>query len=135
MNLRLKTNAEIESKLSELQTWLHFSSKAVVMRLALSYSLKDKTDPRLAGDAIKGYDVKKQDGADYLRLTVFGQDEEIYRLLIVDHLGRRVDEDEFFPELVNAHIERGIRLMHSEYRLLLNREKFMSELIGMSEKP
>ena len=54
MNLRLKTNQDTEEKLSLLQGWLHLSSKAAVMRIGMSLSLKDSTNSQIVnGEAEK----------------------------------------------------------------------------------
>ena len=59
MNLRLKTNQDTEEKLSLLQGWLHLSSKAAVMRIGMSLSLKDSTNSQIVnGEAEKKYDIK-----------------------------------------------------------------------------
>lgn len=108
MVTRLKTTAEVENKLMELDRKIKLSSKAAIMRLALAYSIKIQTDPRMQNDGIKHYDIRKQDGMDYQRLTIFGQNEELYRLLMINQLGSGISEDEFFPELTFFHIERGI---------------------------
>lgn len=47
MNLRLKTNIDIESMLTELQSSLQLSSKASVMRIAIALSLQIEGDPRI----------------------------------------------------------------------------------------
>lgn len=130
MNLRLKTNSDIEIKLGELQKWLHFSSKAAVMRLAICYSLRNKLDPRLKEGSILHYDVKNQNGTDYLRSTVFGFNEELFKLLIIEYENRQVPDEEFFPEIICAHITRGVILLHSEYRFVNNRDKLMQKLIN-----
>ena len=131
MNLRLKTNLETENKLNDLQKWLHFSSKAAVMRLAICYSLRDQLDPRMKDGAIEKYDIRKQDGADYLRGTVLGANDDLFHLLVINSLGHSVPDEEFFPEIVCAHIARGVYSLHSEYRFLNNRDKLLEKLMQL----
>ena len=128
MITRLKTTSEIENKLIELDRRIKLSSKAAIMRIALSYSIKQKGDPRVQGGVIRNYDLKKQDGVDYQRLTVFGQNEELFRLLMINHLGREIGEEEFFPGLTYYHIERGINLLYSEYLYINDKDKFFEKL-------
>lgn len=128
MITRLKTTSEIENKLIELDRRIKLSSKAAIMRIALSYSIKQKEDPRVQGGVIRNYDLKKQDGVDYQRLTIFGQNEELFRLLMINHLGREIGEEEFFPELTFYHIERGINLLYSEYLYINDKDKFFEKL-------
>ena len=85
MNLRLKTNIDTEAKLNELQSLLQVSSKAAVMRLAIAYSLKIQGDPRINDGILEKYDIKKQNGSDYIRYTIFGNDEIYYKLMMEQH--------------------------------------------------
>jgi DNA sulfur modification protein DndE len=130
MNARLKTTNELETKLSELQNWLHFSSKAAIMRLAISYSLANKSITH--SDEINEwkYDIKNQDGADYLRWTILGQYDELYQLLIANDMKEAISDERFFPELIYFHINRGVILLHSEYRFVNNRDKFFQKLMS-----
>lgn len=129
MNLRLKTSLDIESKLTELQSLLQLSSKAAVMRLAIAFSLKIKGDPRIIDGKFVHYDLKKQNGADYNRFTIFGTDEIVYKAIMQQHLGEFVDDDVFFPELTNAHLSRGIIELNADFKLAKNKEKFIRELL------
>lgn len=129
MNLRLKTNIETEAKLNELQSLLQVSSKAAVMRFAIAYSLRQKGDPRFNGECIEKYDVKNQNGADYIRYTIFGSDEIFYKLMMEQHLQIHLSDDEFFPELTNAHLNRGIVELQAELKLAKNKEKLIMNLM------
>lgn len=128
MITRLKTTIDVENKLVELDRRIKLSSKAAIMRLALSYSIKIKTDPRVQNDLIRQYDIRKQDGLDYQRLTIFGQNEELYKLLMINQLGENITDEEFFPELTFFHIERGINLLYSDYLYINDKDKFFEKL-------
>lgn len=128
MNIRLKTKLETEKLLNELQGKLQFSTKAAVIRLAVSFSLQKKGDPRIVSGKLINYDSKKQDGNDYMRYTLLGNDETLYKLLFSEHLQMEISDD-FFPVLLNAHLERGIRLLNSELKYTGNKEKFFSTLL------
>ena len=128
MITRLKTTTDVENKLVELDRRIKLSSKAAIMRLALSYSIKIKTDPRVQNDITRHYDIRKQDGLDYQRLTIFGQNEELYKLLMINQLGTSITDEEFFPELTFFHIERGINLLYSDYLYINDKDKFFEKL-------
>ena len=130
MNLRLKTNLDTEAKLNELQSSLQLSSKAAVMRLAIAMSLKMNGDPRAFGNELKHYDIHKQNGSDYNRFTIFGDDELIYKVLMAQHLKSKLDDDTFFPELTCFHIERGIKELYADFRLSNNKNKFIQSLLS-----
>ena len=77
MNLRLKTNLDVEVKLNELQSALQVSSKAAVMRIAIAYSLKKPDDPRKKDGELIHYDIHNQNGADY-NIYNFGKLPDYY---------------------------------------------------------
>lgn len=129
MNLRLKTNIDTEAKLNELQSLLQVSSKAAVMRLAIAYSLKIQGDPRIVDGTLEKYDIKKQNGSDYIRYTIFGNDEIFYKLMMEQHLETHITDEIFFPELTNAHLNRGIIELQAELKLAKTKEKLLLNLM------
>lgn len=129
MNLRLKTNIDTEAKLNELQSLLQVSSKAAVMRLAIAYSLKIQGDPRINDGILEKYDIKKQNGSDYIRYTIFGNDEIYYKLMMEQHLEFHITDEIFFPELTNAHLNRGIIELQAELKLAKTKEKLLLNLM------
>ena len=129
MNLRLKTNINTEVRLNELQSLLQVSSKAAVIRLAIAYSLKLKGDPRIVDNETTLSKVKEQSGADYIRYTIFGSDELFYKLMMEQHLQIHLTDDEFFPELTNAHLNRGIIELQAELKLAKSKEKLIMNIM------
>lgn len=132
MIMRLRTTTDTEMKLIELDKKLKLSSKAAIMRIAIACSLKQEGDPRISDGKLVPYDIRMQDGMDYQRVTILGQAEEIYRLLMIEHLGGKISDEEFFPELTAAHIKRGVDYLYSEYRYIDNKDKFFASLINLS---
>ena len=124
MNLRLKTSMEVESKLNELQSFLQVSSRAAVMRLAIGYSLKIK-EP-----VDSNYNIKNQQGTDYNRFTIFGNDELFYKVMMEEHVRNHLEDEDFFPGYTNAHIERGIKELYADYKLYNNREKLLKKILA-----
>lgn len=131
MIMRLKTTSDVETKLSELDKKLKLSSKAAIMRIAIACSIKMEGDPRGKGDSFQHYDIKNQNGLDYQRLTIYGQMEDVYHLLMINKEGREVSDDEFFPELTFYHIERGVNFLYSEYLYADDRDKFFKKLVDL----
>lgn len=129
MNLRLKTSIDTEIKLNELQSSLQLSSKASVMRLAIAVSLNIPGDPRIINGKIENYDIHKQNGSDYNRFTIFGDDELVFNVLMAQHLKMKLDDDLFFPELTSFHIERGIKELYADFKLSNNKDRFIMSLI------
>lgn len=129
MNLRLKTTIDVETKLNELQSLLQVSSKAVIIRLAIAYSIKQKKDPRILGNSIYRYDVSKQNGADYNRFTIYGDDEMFFKIQMEQCLKKHLEDDEFFPEMTVAHMNRGLPELYADVQLAGSKEKFLRKLI------
>lgn len=127
MNGRLTTSLEVEQKIIELQKLMKLSTKASVMRIALGLSLRSKTDPRLE------YPEKENDhsGATYQRITITGDYDELYRALLIEQIGQKIDENELFPELFNSHISRGINVLYDEYQLKGNYDKVVDSIFNL----
>lgn len=130
MNLRLKTSIDVETKLNEIQSFLQVSSKAAVMRIAIAFSLRENGDPRNIDDKIIRYDVRNQNGADYNRYTIFGDDEIIYKAMMSQHIQKQLQDEEFFPDITIAHINRGIKELYAEIKMSGSKEKFLRKFIG-----
>lgn len=121
MNFRLKTSKTTGEILKNLNnatglTW------NILSRIAVSLSLNDPTPPEL---------VEDKNGVDINRNTMTGEYDYIYKAMITQHAGRVITEDEYFPDLFNAHLERGIHLLDGEYKLAGNYEKLLISLFKM----
>ncbi|ULT59602.1 DNA sulfur modification protein DndE [Neobacillus drentensis] len=121
MNFRLKTSKVTGEKLVSLQaatglTW------NILSRIAVALSLKDSSTPEL---------VESKSGVDIHRNAMTGENDYIYKALIRQHAKRNISDEEYFPDLFNAHLERGIVLLENEYKHAGNYEKLLVNLIKM----
>ncbi|MDX5476219.1 MAG: DNA sulfur modification protein DndE [Bacillaceae bacterium] len=121
MNFRLKTSKETGEKLVSLQSTTGLTWN-ILSRLALSLSLKDPSLPVL---------VENKSGVEIHRNAMTGENDYVYKALIRQHAKRNVTDEEYFPDLFNAHLERGISLLENEYKHAGNYEKFLQNLIKM----
>lgn len=127
MIVRLRTSKESKERLESLNRVLRMSSNAIILRYAIAKSINepipvDQDDTSL---------VNNNSGFEINRVTLFGENEVLYRLLmeITD-----ISQDEiFFPYLTNRHIERGLKILEREYKLAGNRDKFISNIIDKLE--
>lgn len=128
MNSRLTTSFETEKKIIELQRLLKLSTKAAVMRIAIGISLRVKPDPK------KEFSESNNDhgGANYQRETIVGGEDELYKALIIEHAHRGIDEKEYFPELIGAHIARGVNILYDEYQLKGNYDRVLDSILAMA---
>ena len=119
MNFRLKTSKNTGEILVKLQastglTW------NILSRIAISLSLKDPSMPYL---------VEDRTGVDIHRNALTGEHDYVYKAMIRQHAKRTISEEEYFPDLFNAHLERGILILENEYRHAGNYEKLLQNLL------
>lgn len=64
------------------------------------------------------YDDFKTDnnGLELNRQVIFGEHDLLFKSLIVNNEGTVVCEDDYFPRLVKAHLDRGAKLLEDEKR-------------------
>lgn len=121
MNFRLKTSKQAGERLVNLQnstglTW------NILSRLAVSLSLKDPSLPD---------PVSNKSGLEIPRSVMTGENDYVYKALIRQHAQRNITDEEYFPDLFNAHIERGLVLLENEYKHAGNYEKLLQNLLRM----
>ena len=56
------------------------------------------------------------DGLELSRQTIFGDYDLIFKEVIVNTEKRALTEDEYFPNIVKAHLDRGAKLLENEKR-------------------
>lgn len=119
MNFRLKTSAHTGELLQELQrrTGLRWNALA---RLAVAYSLQHPTEP-VAVEDTKGVEIHRN--------ALTGEHDYVYKALIRQHAGRQIPEEEYFPGYFNAHIERGINELYSDYQLAGNIDQWLETVL------
>lgn len=121
MSNRLKISKSTSEKLVELQSYTNFT-RNVLVRLAVSLSLRDSSTPVLVNDKSSG-------GLEIDRFILTGEHDLIYKVLITQHAQKELSDEEYFPALFNAHLERGIILLESEYKHAGNAEKLHINLL------
>lgn len=124
MNFRLKTSSVTGEKIIELQanTGLGWN---VISRIAVALSLQDASMPDLAAD---------RNGIEIHRNALTGELDFVYKTIIKQHAKKNITDEEYFPDLFNAHLERGIELLDNEYRYAGNFEKLISNLLEAGEE-
>ena len=55
-------------------------------------------------------------GLELSRQTIFGDHDLLFKMLIINNEGRSISEDEYFPSIVKAHLDRGAKLLEDEKR-------------------
>ena len=67
-------------------------------------------------------------GLELSRQTIFGDHDVIFKCLIVNEERRKITEEEYFPRIVKAHIDRGAKLLSNEVRYSKNLFMSLCEL-------
>ena len=127
MIIRLRTSKESKERLENLNRVLRMSSNAVILRYALAKSINENIPVEEDEASV----VSNNSGFEINRVTLFGDNEIVYRLLMgVTDIS---DDEKFFPYLTNRHIERGLKILEREYKLAGNRDKFILNLVDKIE--
>lgn len=56
------------------------------------------------------------DGLELSRQTIFGDHDLLFKSLIISREDRPINEEEYFPSVVKAHLDRGAKLLEDEKR-------------------
>ncbi|MCP3742479.1 DNA sulfur modification protein DndE [Rossellomorea sp. BNER] len=123
MNFQLKTSNYVAERLKQLHASTNLTPN-ILARLAIALSLKQEGIPDIPRS--------ESNGRDFNRNTLTGEHDYLYRALMAQHANREVSDEEFFPGLFNAHLERGIRLLSGEYQHAGNYDKFILNLLHQS---
>lgn len=105
---RIKTSNSVAENLDKIQNKLHLSSKAAILRIAISLSLNDDSDLNLTAQYLtdQGFDISIA--------TLFGEYEVLFRALIKNSYKCVIDE-QLYVKLIQAHIERGMIKLYGEF--------------------
>lgn len=119
MNFRLKTSKYTAEKLKQLQSATGLAPN-ILARIAVGLAL---THPEPATGHVPDFN-----GLDFNRSTLTGEADDIFKALITQHYGQEISEEEYFPNLFNSYLERGIRMLVNEYQHAGNYEKLIINL-------
>jgi len=56
------------------------------------------------------------EGLELSRQTIFGDHDLLFKSLIINREGKAMSEDDYFPAIVKAHLDRGAKLLEDEKR-------------------
>ena len=56
------------------------------------------------------------DGLELSRQTIFGDHDQLFKSLIINRENKAINEEEYFPAIVKAHLDRGAKLLEDEKR-------------------
>jgi len=126
MTTRIKLSKEISIKLDYLSRKLNLR-RNIICRIAIGRSLVQK-------ESVGGYIHLDSQGYELNRITILGNQTELFRALINQHEGRRIGDFEYFSKYIRNHIERGISLLHEEYERVNSPTEFLLGLIDFDKE-
>ena len=102
MSTRLKLSKEISAYLDNLSNKLGLR-RNIICRLAIGRSLVEK-------EGVIEFEHEDSLGYELNRTTVAGNHDALFRALITQHEGRKLNDFEYFSHYLRNHIERGVGL-------------------------
>lgn len=82
----------------------------ILAKLAISMSIK-------SGKPLTEGNLKTDNfGLELNRQTITGEWDELYKCLIEMFEGRHISDDEYFQKYLKAHLDRGARMIYSEFK-------------------
>ena len=78
-------------------------------KLAISLSIKSES-------ALEESDFHTDNnGLELNRQTITGEYDELYKCLVAMKEQRHIDDDEYFQKYIKAHLDRGAKILYSEF--------------------
>lgn len=100
-----KTTQEIFNSLGQALGLQPF----ILSKLAIALSVKK-------GELFPDDFKTDNEGLELSRQTIFGDHDLLFKTLIVNVQGKTTTEDDYFPAIVKAHLDRGAKLLEDEKR-------------------
>lgn len=82
----------------------------ILSKLAISLSIKNET-PLVESDF-----NTDNFGLELNRQTITGEWDKLYKCLIEMREQKHLNDDDYFQKYLKAHLDRGAKLLHSEFR-------------------
>lgn len=120
MNHRLKLSNSTLEIFQQLQASTNITPN-VLARIAVAFSLKDKEMPTVNNNDISNFEIS--------RATLTGENDFSYKAMILQHANKSIDEESYFPDLFNAHIDRGANELFEIYQYSGNPQKFWMKIL------
>jgi len=121
MIFRLKTSKQTQVIFEELERRTNYKPYTLVKH-AIAWSVAENTSVADFKSDSNGLDLNRQ--------TITGDNEEYFKAMFELIEGRFLEEDEFFPQYVKAHIDRGSKLLLDMYNHAGSIDKYILQSLG-----
>jgi DNA sulfur modification protein DndE len=124
MVFKLKTSKETMAIFESLGINIHLQPFALC-KLSIALSLHSETP---LGDS----DFKtNNDGLELNRQTITGEYDDLFKALIISKEGRSLSDEEYFPKHLKAYIDKGAKMLDSEFKYSNN--EFYKHLVQIDK--
>lgn len=124
MIFRLKTSKKTQEIFEELESRTKLKPYTLVKH-AIVWSLKENT-------SVEGF-TSDANGLDLNRQTITGDHDAFFKALIEMNEHRHLTDDEFFPQYVKAHIDRGSKLLLDMYNHAGTMDQYILHVMGVGD--
>lgn len=124
MIFRLKTSKRTQEIFQELERRTNYKPY-ILVKHAIAWSVKENT-------SVENF-KSDSDGLDLNRQTIVGDNEAYFKVLIEEVEKRHLSEDEYFPQYVKAHIDRGSELLLDMYNHAGSMDKYILHVLGVGD--
>lgn len=121
MGFKLKTSKRTKEIFEEIGKSSNLKPFALC-KIAVSLSLKEP-------HSIKEYSSIDNNGLELQRYTVTGKFDSIYKALLEVNLNEHLSDDDYFPNCMKLHIDRGAEILAKKYEYSgATLEKFLTSI-------
>ena len=126
MGFRLKTSKNTKEIFEDMTASSNLKPFAL-SKIAVCMSLSNP-------EPIDNYPLKDSNGLELQRSTVTGEFDELFKSLIEMNLGRHLNDDEYYPDYMKLHMDRGAELLLNAYKYSgRNLEKFIANILSKGD--
>lgn len=109
MVFKIRTSKKTMDIFNEISASTHYAP-FILSKLSISLSLKSGKELQEADFGTDNF------GLELNRQTITGEWDELYKCLIEMREQRHLSDDEFFQKYLKAHLDRGAKMLYSEYK-------------------
>lgn len=124
MIFKLKTSSETMKIFEEIGAVTHLQPFALCkIAIALSLHNKEEIDFNEKNVDSEGLELNRQ--------TITGDYDDLFKALVINNVGKPLTDEEYFPKYLKYHIDRGARMLFSEFKY--SNENFYVHLTKIDE--
>ncbi len=124
MTFRLRTSKRTQEIFEELERRTNYKPYTLVKH-AIAWSLYEQTSVADFHSDSEGIDLNRQ--------TITGDYEVYFKVLIEMNEQRHLTDEEFFPQYMKAHIDRGSKLLLDMYNHAGSMDQYILHVLGVGD--